>query len=110
MVESEDIEEKALQICLNMLTILVPADSAIGVLKEDSRRRLREDKQNPVFRYLPGMQCAVIEFARNVCGMQDANSAEFDQATPFPVISLMEDQAEISARAAPCGWDLTLAR
>ena len=31
-----------------------------------------------------GLQCAVIEFARNVCGLEGANSSEFDPATPFP--------------------------
>ncbi|MEW5802444.1 MAG: CTP synthase [bacterium] len=42
-----------------------------------------------------GMQCAVIEFARNVLGMTDANSAEFDPNTPFPVIGLMEEQKKV---------------
>ncbi|MDW8056177.1 MAG: CTP synthase [Elusimicrobiota bacterium] len=39
-----------------------------------------------------GMQCAVIEFARNVCGLKDANSTEFNQKTDHPVIDLMESQ------------------
>jgi CTP synthase len=39
-----------------------------------------------------GMQCAVIEFARNVCGMTGANSWEFDEDTPFPVIDLLPEQ------------------
>jgi len=39
-----------------------------------------------------GMECAVIEFARNVCGMKGANSAEFDPETPYPVINLGEGQ------------------
>ncbi|MDM7992338.1 MAG: CTP synthase [Candidatus Fermentibacter sp.] len=39
-----------------------------------------------------GMQCAVIETARNQAGMTSANSTEFDQGTPFPVISLMSEQ------------------
>ncbi len=42
-----------------------------------------------------GMQCAVIEFARNVCNLQDANSPEFNPNTPHPVIHLMEEQKEI---------------
>ena len=42
-----------------------------------------------------GMQCAVIEFARNVCGLPGANSSEFDHATPHPVIDLMDDQREV---------------
>ncbi len=39
-----------------------------------------------------GMQCAVIEFARNVCGLKNANSAEFDENAEHKVIDLMEDQ------------------
>lgn len=41
-----------------------------------------------------GMQLAVVEFARNVCGLKDANSTEFNKKTKFPVIDLMEDQKE----------------
>jgi len=42
-----------------------------------------------------GMQTAVIEFARNVCGLKKANSTEFDKDTPHPVISLLEEQRKI---------------
>ena len=39
-----------------------------------------------------GLQCAVIEFARNVCGISDANSTEFSQTTKYPVIDLLPNQ------------------
>jgi len=42
-----------------------------------------------------GMQCAVIEFARHVAGLKDANSTEFDENTPHPVIDLMLDQKNV---------------
>ncbi|NPV79371.1 MAG: CTP synthase [Firmicutes bacterium] len=42
-----------------------------------------------------GMQCAVIEFARNVCGLEGANSSEFDDNTPYPVIDLLPEQKGI---------------
>ncbi|MBP2665307.1 MAG: pyrG [Firmicutes bacterium] len=42
-----------------------------------------------------GMQCAVIEFARNVCGLTGAHSSEFDSQTPYPVIDLMPEQATV---------------
>jgi CTP synthase len=42
------------------------------------------------------MQCAVIEFARNVCGLAGANSREFDPHTPHPVIDLLPDQRGIT--------------
>ena len=45
-----------------------------------------------------GMQCAVIEFARNVLGFKDATSTEMDPATKHPVIDLMEEQKGITAK------------
>ncbi len=49
----------------------------------------------PFFGVCLGMQCAVIEFARNVLGMEKANSSEMDEKTPFPVIDIMEEQKNI---------------
>ncbi|WP_292460384.1 glutamine hydrolyzing CTP synthase [Methanothermococcus sp.] len=45
-----------------------------------------------------GMQCAVIEFARNVCNLKNANSTEFDKETPYPVIDLLPEQREIEEK------------
>ena len=45
-----------------------------------------------------GLQCAVIEFARNVCGLNNANSTEFNKKPPYPVIDLMESQRAIKAK------------
>jgi len=42
-----------------------------------------------------GMQCTVIEFARNVCGLKGANSTEFKPETKYPVISLLEEQEHV---------------
>jgi len=42
-----------------------------------------------------GMQCAVIEFARDECGLAGANSSEFDPHTPHPVIDLMDEQRDV---------------
>jgi len=44
-----------------------------------------------------GMQCAVVEYARNVAGMPGANSSEFDQSTPYPVIDLLPEQKDVEA-------------
>ncbi|RAK65152.1 CTP synthase [Hymenobacter edaphi] len=52
----------------------------------------------PFFGICLGMQCAVVEFARNVLGLQGANSTEMDAATPYPVIGLMEDQKNITQK------------
>jgi CTP synthase len=58
--------------------------------------RYARENRIPFFGICLGMQCAVIEFARNVCGLKGANSSEFDSATPYPVIDLMSEQRNIS--------------
>jgi CTP synthase len=55
----------------------------------------RENKV-PYFGVCLGMQCAVIEFARNVCKMTGANTAEINPKVAFPVIHLMEDQKKVT--------------
>lgn len=53
------------------------------------------EKNIPFFGICLGMQCAVIEFARNVCGLEDANSTEFNPQTKQPVISLLAEQRKV---------------
>ncbi len=59
--------------------------------KIEAIRHARESKV-PFFGICLGMQLAVVEFARHVCGMQGANSVEFNRDAPYPVIDLMPDQ------------------
>lgn len=59
--------------------------------KIDAIQFCREQKV-PYLGVCLGMQCAVIEFARNVCGMEGANSWEFNEDTPYPVIDLLPEQ------------------
>jgi len=47
-----------------------------------------------------GMQCAVIDFARNVCNLKDSNSTEFNKKTPHPVIDLMPSQHSVKDKGA----------
>lgn len=63
--------------------------------KLESVRYARENKI-PFFGICLGMQCAVIEFARNVCKWDGAHSTEFDEETQHPVIDLMEEQKRIA--------------
>ena len=58
-------------------------------------RHVREN-DIPFFGICLGMQCAVVEFARNVCGWKDAHSTEFEPDTPHPVIDIMEEQKRIT--------------
>ncbi|MBO5244876.1 MAG: CTP synthase [Selenomonadales bacterium] len=57
----------------------------------------RENKI-PFFGLCLGMQCAVIEYARNVAGMEGAHSSEFDETTKYPVIDLMEEQVDVTEK------------
>lgn len=63
--------------------------------KVDAIRFARE-RNIPFLGICLGMQCAVIEFARNVCGLDGANSTEFDKDTPHPVIGLLDEQQNIT--------------
>jgi CTP synthase len=55
-----------------------------------------------------GLQCMVIEVARNLAGLKDANSAEFDESTTNPVISTMSDQIDIVAGNGQMGGSMRL--
>jgi CTP synthase len=50
----------------------------------------------PFFGICLGLQCATIEFARNVVGLPEANSTEFNKATPHPVVCLLEEQQTVT--------------
>jgi len=62
--------------------------------KLDAIRYVRENKI-PFFGICLGMQCAVIEFGRNVLGLKNANSHEMDSKTKHPVITLMDEQKKV---------------
>ena len=58
------------------------------------------ENQIPFFGICLGMQCAVIEFSRNICQMKKANSTEFNRKTPYPVIDLMSSQKKVKGKGA----------
>jgi CTP synthase len=73
--------------------ILVPGGFGIrGVEGKVEAIRFARENRVPYLGLCLGLQCAVIEFARNVCGLQGANSSEFDPGTPHPVIDLLPEQ------------------
>ena len=73
--------------------ILIPGGfGERGAEGKISAVRVAREKKIPFFGICLGMHCAVIEYARNVCKIESANSAEFDEKTPDPVIDLMPDQ------------------
>jgi len=65
-----------------------------GVEGKIKAARFAREHKIPFLGLCLGMQVATIEFARNVCGIENANSTEFDQDTKEPVISLLEEQRE----------------
>ncbi len=80
--------------------------------KIEAIKYARENKM-PFFGICLGMQCAVIEFARNVAGLKDANSTEFDEKTGHKVISLLDSQRNITDKGGTMrlgAWDCKLAR
>ena len=77
----------------NMDGILVPGGFGDrGVKGKIAAAQYAREHKVPYFGICLGMQVAVIEFARNVLGLKEANSTEFDASTPFPVIDLMQEQ------------------
>ncbi|MFC1877786.1 CTP synthase [Thermodesulfobacteriota bacterium] len=70
--------------------ILVPGGfGSRGIEGKVCAARYARENKVPYFGICLGMQIAVIEFARHIAGMENANSAEFDKTTPYPVIYLM---------------------
>ncbi|HYQ88952.1 MAG TPA: CTP synthase [Candidatus Binatia bacterium] len=60
--------------------------------------RFARERKTPFFGICLGMQCAVIEFARDVAGLDAADSSEFRSDTPYPVIDLLESQQGVSKK------------
>ncbi|MBK91193.1 MAG: CTP synthetase [Gemmatimonadetes bacterium] len=57
--------------------------------------RWARESGTPFFGICLGLQCAVIEYARNVCGLEGAHSTEFDPESPHPVIALLDSQLQV---------------
>ena len=82
---------------VNGILILPGFGSRGGEGKIRSSKYARENKI-PFLGICLGLQCAVIDFARNVCGLKNANSTEFDKKTKYPVIDLMESQKAVKIK------------
>jgi CTP synthase len=89
-------EEKLGEIFAGINGILVPGGfGERGIEGKILTVKYAREHKVPLFGICLGMQCMVIEFARNVLGYENANSTEFDVETDHPVISLMEEQSEV---------------
>jgi CTP synthase len=92
-IDSEEIEESGVERYLSDADgILIPGGFGVrGIEGKVEAVRLAREKKIPFLGICLGMQCAVIEFARNVCSLEASNSTEFNKNTPYPVIYLIEE-------------------
>jgi len=101
-VDSERIEKEGLGEMLDGADgVLVPGgfgnrgiEGMIAAVEQARKRAI------PFFGICLGMQMAVVEYARNVCGLARANSSEFDENTPHPVIDLLPEQKTVTEKGA----------
>jgi len=96
-IESEDIERVGSEQLLSDADgILIPGGFGLrGIEGKVKTVRHARETLTPFLGLCLGMQCAVIEFARHVAGLDGANSSEFDQTTRYPVIDLLPEQRAV---------------
>ncbi|MDR2463622.1 MAG: CTP synthase [Verrucomicrobiales bacterium] len=99
-IDAEDIEaEGAGKFLAGMDGVLIPGGfGSRGVEGKIQAAQFARENNIPYFGLCLGMQIAAIEFARNVCGLNDAHSTEFNPETPHPVITLLDEQQQVTAK------------
>jgi CTP synthase len=102
LVDAEDIEKEGSDKYLRGVAgVLVPGGFGDrGVEGKIDAARYSRESRTPFLGLCLGMQVATIEFARHVCGLEAANSTEFDPATPHPVICILEEQKDVTEKGA----------
>jgi CTP synthase len=113
-IHSEAVEREGPERLLSAFDgILVPGGfGERGIEGKVDAIRFARERQVPFFGICLGMQCAVIEFARNVVRLAGAHSTEFSKDTPHPVICLLDEQKQITRKggtmrlgAQPCRFE-----
>ncbi|MFA4991752.1 MAG: CTP synthase [Candidatus Omnitrophota bacterium] len=101
-IDSEDIEKDgACEYLSGVKGILVPGGFGHrGIEGKIQAIQFARENKIPFFGICLGMQTMVIEFARNACGLREANSTEFNKATKYPVISLLNEQKKVKIKGA----------
>lgn len=96
-VDAENLNELEVEEQLiNSDGILIPGGfGGRGIEGKINAAKFARENKIPYFGICLGLQCAVVEFARNVSGLKGANSSEFDQKTAYPVIDLLPEQKDI---------------
>ena len=96
-VDSQEVEAQGAEALLSDVdAILVPGGFGVrGTEGKIAAVRYARERRIPFFGICLGLQMAVVEFSRNVLGLTDANSLEFNEHTPHPVVTLMESQVKV---------------
>jgi CTP synthase len=97
-IEAECLEKEGTKPLEDVDGILVPGGfGQRGIEGKIKAVKFARENKKPFLGLCLGLQCAVIEYARNVCRMERANSTEFDPNTPYPVIDILPEQKNIKA-------------
>ncbi len=99
-IHSEHVTDQNAQEILGHLDgiLVAPGFGSRGIEGKIIAARFAREHNIPYLGICLGMQCSVIEFARNVLGYKNANSTEMNRKTPYPVIDLMEEQKGVTAK------------
>ncbi|MFT4966678.1 MAG: CTP synthase, partial [Colwellia sp.] len=91
-IDSQDVEVKGVEILADLDAILVPGGfGERGVEGKILTAQYARENKVPYLGICLGMQVALIEFARNIAGLTDAHSTEFNSETPYPVVGLISE-------------------
>ncbi|MEM5772651.1 MAG: CTP synthase (glutamine hydrolyzing) [Candidatus Aenigmatarchaeota archaeon] len=94
--KSFEKNEKNLEILNSLDGIIVPGGfGSSGIEGKIATIKYARENNIPFLGLCLGLQLAVVEFARNVCGLSGANSTEFDPNTPYPVIDILPEQKKL---------------
>ena len=110
-VASDDCETDAgaKKVLGDVDAICVPGGFGVrGIEGKLGALRFARENKIPTLGLCLGLQCMVIEYARNIAGIKDANSAEFDEKTTHPVISTMSDQTDVVSGERDMGGTMRL--
>ncbi len=100
LIHSEQLDQDNIQDKLKGLSgiVVAPGFGDRGIEGKISAATYARENKIPFFGICLGMQCAMVEFARQVLRLQHAHSTEMDADTPHPVIDIMEEQKKISTK------------
>lgn len=103
-INAEDVEKEGAEAYLSSVdAIIVPGGfGERGIEGKIATAKYAREHNIPYLGICLGMQCAIIDFARNVCNLTGANSYEFDYKTPHPVVLTPNDKKDMRLGAYPC--------